>query len=524
MTHAPVRRLALAAATLAATTQAQTPLTTELVADGFADPIALTQAPGDRERLFVVEQRGKIRVVEDGAVLPTPFLDITSLVSQTHNRGLLGMEFHPEFQTNGYFYLNITKVVPQGSHPTVILRYSVSEDPAVADATSAVEILEIAQPHGGHNAGDLKFGPDGYLYIPLGDGGPQEDPSCRAQNGLEYMGKILRIDVDGGFPYAVPASNPYLSDPTHLDEIWAKGLRQPWRFSFDRETGDLYLGDVGQYTREEINFQPPGVGAVNYGWKVMEGTTCFDADPLDVDCPEATSSCFGAEYTDPIHELSTDDHCAIIGGFVYRGCAVPDLQGSYFFADHCTAAIWSLRYDGGNLTELVDRTAELAPAGGPTIDLITSFGQDTDGELYVLDRGGEVFKIVPDAPAPYADLGFALTASTGETPRLDVCGLLEPASSADIRLTSAPPSSPALLVVSLNELPVPVLSGVLVPSFPFVTAKAFTTDAAGELVFSAVDGGLFGAPLELVLQWLIADPGLAPDQIAFSNAIRAVWQ
>jgi len=514
-------RVALVWLGLAAGSTAQTSLKAELIADGFSEPVQVVQAPGDDERLFVVEQRGLVKVIHDGAVLPTPFLDVRDVVSLTKARGILSLEFHPDYESNGYFYLCTTRHVEEGAHPTVIVRYSVTGDPNVADPGSAFDIIEIPQVAVDHNGEDLHFGPDGYLYIAMGDGGSPGDPGCRAQRGDVLLGKILRLDVDGGSPYAIPPTNPHVSDPTHLDEIWAKGLRNPWRMSFDRQTGDLYIGDVGQNVREEINFQPPGVGGVNYGWKVMEGTTCFDPDPLDVDCPAATASCFAAEFATPILELDTDDFCSVIGGFVYRGCAIPDLQGTYFYGDYCKREIWSFRFDGNTLTEHANRTPELDPAG-LAFEKIVSFGEDNAGELYVVDLLHGIFKIVPDVPPSFADLGSALAGSSGETPEFDLCGILEPGNTADMRLEHAPANAPALLVVSPTELPVPILGGVLVPGFPFFLIQGLVTDADGQVTVQEVDGGLFGMPIELVMQFLIADLGM-PDLAAMSNAIRVSW-
>ncbi|MEW6744847.1 MAG: PQQ-dependent sugar dehydrogenase [Planctomycetota bacterium] len=367
---------------------ADPPLTTVRVASGLARPLFLTAPPGDLQRLFIVEQRtARILILKNGSLLPDPFLDINSKVIDSGNeRGLLGLAFHPDYASNGSFYVNYNR---NGDGDTVIARYHVSDtDPDRADPASEEILLLVDQPFENHNGGMLAFGPDGYLYIGLGDGGGAGDPDCRAQRGDTLLGKMLRVTSDGQ-----PApGNPFLGDPTVLDEIWAFGLRNPWRYGFDRLTGDVYIADVGQNSWEEIDFQPAAsTGGENYGWKVMEGNHCFSTS----NCPGGTPPCNDPSFTDPIHEYSHSAGCSITGGYVYRGCTMPDLQGTYFFADYCSNKIWSFRYDGTTLTDFTDRTAELEPDGAPTINSISSFGEDALGELYIVDQGGEVFKIVP---------------------------------------------------------------------------------------------------------------------------------
>jgi glucose/arabinose dehydrogenase len=363
-----------------------TQLTTVRVASGLSAPVFVTSPPGDFDRLFIVEQTGRIRILTGGEVLPNPFLDISDNVSYGGERGLLGLAFHPDYTDNGFFYVNYT----DNDGNTVIARFSVSDDPNLADPSSDATILTIDQPYGNHNGGMIAFGPqDGYLYIGMGDGGSGGDPENRAQDDGQLLGKLLRIDVDGGFPYAIPPDNPFAGPGDPLDEIWAKGLRNPWRFSFDRETYDLYIGDVGQNLWEEIDFQPAASqGGENYGWRLMEGNHCYNPP----------SDCDPGGLTYPIYEYShggSPFRCSITGGYVYRGSAIPDLAGTYFFADYCSNQIWSFRYVDGDITEFTDRTDELDPGSGMSIDDISSFGQDANGELYIIDLGGEVFKIVP---------------------------------------------------------------------------------------------------------------------------------
>lgn len=372
---------------LAATAANAQQLTTVRVASGLARPLFVTHAPNDYARAFIVEQRsgniGRIRILDlaTGNLLPTPFLSIT--VSTSSEQGLLGLAFHPDYETNGKFYVDYT----DSGGTTRIVEYQVSSDPNVADPGSARILLSVAQPFTNHNGGWIGFGPDGYLYISLGDGGSANDPGNRAQNLTQYLGKMLRIDVDGGLPYAIPPDNPFAGSTALVQEIWAYGLRNAWRCSFDRATGDLWIGDVGQGAWEEIDFQPAGAaGGRNYGWRCMEGFNCTGLSGCTCNAPTLTM---------PIYQYSHSSGCSITGGYVYRGCAIPDLDGTYFFADYCTSQIWTFNYDGA-VQNFANRTSELAPGGGLSISTIASFGEDAYGELYICDNGGgEVFKIIP---------------------------------------------------------------------------------------------------------------------------------
>jgi glucose/arabinose dehydrogenase len=365
-------------------------LTTERVASGLARPIFATAPAGD-DRLFIIEQQGRIKILRSGTVLPTPFLDIRALIpniSGNDERGLLGLVFHPNYAANGHFYVNYIDL----SGNTVIARYHVSADPDVADPSSAFTILTIPQPYQNHKGGTLLFGPnDGYLYIGMGDGGSSGDPENRAQDPSSLLGKILRIDVDAGSPYAIPAGNPYAGPGLPLDEIWDLGLRNPYRWSFDRATGNMYIADVGQSLWEEVDFEAAhGSGGVNYGWRIMEGNHCYNPP----------QNCNTTGITLPIYEYShggTPPRCSITGGYVYRGNMIPSLRGTYFFADFCSNQIWSFRYDGAILTEFTDRTAELAPGAGLVLSDVAGFGEDSGGEMYIVDRGtgtdGEIYRI-----------------------------------------------------------------------------------------------------------------------------------
>ena len=369
----------------AAAIKAATPLKTELFAAGLTKPLLATFAPGDSTRVFIVEQGGRIKIVKNDSLLPDPFLNINSLVSSGSERGLLGLAFHPDYQSNGQFFVNFTN----NSGNTVVRRYNVSANPDSADASSGFDIITINQPFSNHNGGMIAFGPnDGYLYIGMGDGGSANDPGNRAQNKKELLGKMLRLDVDGGSPYAIPIDNPFASDTNYSAEIWALGLRNPWRFSFDRATGDMYIGDVGQNIIEEIDYQAgSSSGGENYGWRLKEGNNCFIPS---TGCDTIVG------LTDPIAEYphgGIPNKCSVTGGYVYRGCAIPDLQGTYFYGDFCSGVNWSIRYDGATITDSTDRTAEL----GLGTAAISSYGEDYYGELYICSYfDGTVDKIVPD--------------------------------------------------------------------------------------------------------------------------------
>ena len=368
-------------------------LGTVLVGAGFSNPVFATSPPGDIERLFVVEQyTGRIKILhpETGVINPAPFLDIDGL-SRGFEQGLLGLAFHPDYATNGYFYIHFN----DSFGDTQIERYQVSaNDPDLADPNSGLPILSIDQPFSNHNGGWIGFGPDDYLYLGMGDGGSGGDPGNRAQDITNQpLGKILRIDVNTDqFPgnpnrhYAIPPTNPFV-DQTGDDEIWAYGVRNPWRMSFDRETGDLYFGDVGQLTREEVSFQPASsTGGENYGWRIMEGDHCFDNNQ--------TTACFDSSLVPPIHDYPRSEGTVVTGGYAYRG-PIDQLQGKYFFGDYARGHIWSLEHDGTNVTEFLTWTGQFTPTDA-SIDAISSFGEDGLGNLYIVDYVGEIFQVVEE--------------------------------------------------------------------------------------------------------------------------------
>jgi glucose/arabinose dehydrogenase len=338
--------------------------------------------------LFVVEQSGIIRIIKDNVVLNTPFLDIQDrvLFPGYSERGLLSVAFPPDYASKGYFYVYYTRL--DGNNQTSRFHLKPGK-PNEADPFSEQSIILFNHPnYGNHNGGQLAFGPDGYLYIGTGDGGGAGDPYGNAQNPTSLLGKLLRIDVESGVnPYSVPVTNPYTQTVGYLGEIWALGLRNPWRYAFDRQTGDLYIGDVGQNTEEEVDFQPASsLGGENYGWNVLEGNLCFNPS---VNCVPP------ARYTPPIavydHGTNDSNGCSITGGSVYRGISYLRLQGTYFYGDYCTGKIWGLKYtDSWQNQPLLDTTLS-----------ISTFGEDEAGNLYLADlSGGVIYQIVDRTTAP----------------------------------------------------------------------------------------------------------------------------
>jgi glucose/arabinose dehydrogenase len=372
-------------------------LSTKLFVSGLARPIFITQAPGDDTRLFIIEKQGRIRIfnTETGSLNSDYFLNIDSITtggtSTSSEQGLLGLAFHPDYQNNGYFYVNYTAVA--GGGDTVISRYSRGADADHATTSGALTLLTINQPYSNHNGGMIAFGPnDGYLYIFTGDGGSGGDPGDRAQNiSSSLLGKTLRIDVDGGTPYSIPLSNPFASGGGE-PEIWAYGLRNPWRSTFDMATGDLYIADVGQNSREEMDFQPAqSSGGENYGWRCMEGASCYTSS--------SGCTCNASNLADPFYTYGHNSAggYSITGGYVYRGCEIPEIDGMYFFADYGTANFWSATRNRNGTFNVQSRTSELrfSSDGGGTLSNIASFGQDLQGEIYICCQSlGRIYKII----------------------------------------------------------------------------------------------------------------------------------
>lgn len=350
------------------------------VLSGLSSPVFVTNAHDGSNRLFIIEQPGRIRVLQPGATTSTVFLDITQRVLSGGEQGLLGLAFHPGFPNTNRFFVDYTR---RNDGATVIAEYHVSNsNPNVAD-TAETPLLTIPQPFANHNGGMVEFGPDGFLYVGMGDGGSANDPGNRAQNVNELLGKILRIDVDhsnGAQLYSSPPSNPFFGSTTGRDEIFAIGMRNPWRFAFDRRTGDLYVGDVGQGVVEEVDIVTVGN---NYGWRVLEGSRCTNLGP---------GSCTAAGFVPPIAEYNhSGGRCSITGGYVYRGSRSSLPFGSYIYADYCTGEIFLLQ--SGTQSLLLDTSLN-----------ISSFGEDESGEIYVVGLGGSVSRVVNPNPPPPSEL------------------------------------------------------------------------------------------------------------------------
>jgi glucose/arabinose dehydrogenase len=352
-------------------------LTLTQVAGGLDNPLYLTAPVGDR-RLFVVEQPGRIRIVKDGRLLPAPFLDITDRVGSGGERGLLSVAFHPQYRTNGRFYVNYT----DRHGDTRIERYTARPDADSADPSSAALVLGVEQPFANHNGGLVMFGPDGMLYVGMGDGGSAGDPFGNGQKRSTLLGKLLRLDVDRGAPYAVPPGNAFdrrgeRGDRGDRGEIWALGLRNPWRFAFDRTAGLLYIADVGQNRWEEVDVAPATQAGLNYGWRTTEGAHCF-----------LIPVCLRSGLVAPVLEYDHSQGCSITGGYVYRGSRIPAIAGHYFYSDYCNGWLRSFRYVNGAAT---DRRSWNVPGVGAVL----SFGEDAAGELYILSGNGSVYRLDP---------------------------------------------------------------------------------------------------------------------------------
>ena len=511
---------ALFAGMLTATAAAQTPIKAELVASGFNRPVFVTHAPGDSNRLYVVEKnQGDIEILTNG-VLSGTFIDLTSLgVSTGSEQGLLGLAFHPDYETNKWFFTYRTN----SGGATVIDRFTATDNDS-ADVSTRVQVMTFGQPQSNHNGGMIAFSPiDGYLYIGTGDGGNGNDSGSghavggNAQAMSTRLGKILRIDVDS-LPFTTPANNPFASDPFPANEFWAIGVRNPWRFSFDRDTGDMWIGDVGQNAREEITYQPASsTGGENYGWRLREG---YIQTP-SVGGPKPAGN------VDPVHQYNTGFPGAVIGGYVYRGESIPDLKGTYFFSDYHKDKIWTLDYDGTPFPvtspglAATDRTAEL---GFTNPIAISAFGEDADGELYIVDdSGGDIWKIVADGP--YEGLGFATNGTYGE-PTLHGEGTMVAGTSGALRVQNALEFQTGALFVSFNPgpLPAPAFGGFLMAGLPwaFDPPLFIPTNGLGEvnLPWASWPPGL-PSGFEIYYHYALEDAGVVPFGIALTNGLKS---
>jgi len=340
------------------------------VTTGLSSPVFLTQPLNDG-RIFVVEQAGRIRVIQGGVLQTTPFLDITSRVLSGGERGLFSVAFHPQYATNHFFYVYFTT---QTNGDIRIERFTATTADVADPATSKLILTVAHSTQSNHNGGLVSFGPDGMLYAGLGDGGGAGDPTGNGQNYNALLGSLLRLDVDGGDPYRVPLDNPFINQTNRRGEIWAKGLRNPWRYAFDVPTGLLYIADVGQNLHEEIDVATASTGGLNYGWNIMEGASCYNA-----------SSCTQSGLAAPIIDYGhTGGACSITGGYVYRGSAIPAIRGHYFYSDYCSGFLRSFRYSNGSAVDQKD--------WGLTMSTVASFGVDAAGELYVMS-GNSILKI-----------------------------------------------------------------------------------------------------------------------------------
>lgn len=497
--------LAMALGASAREARAQAPAM-EIFASGFELPVAIAASPGDRDRLFVVERAGRVQIIEHIATSPTkraePFLDISSLTHVTKDKGMFSLAFDPDYATTGRFYVSYTNT----DGGLVLARYTVSADPNVANPGGEVLLVAPIPLTEIHSGGQLAFGPDGFLYMSSGDGCCGNDPFENAQNVQVLLGKLLRLDVSPAVGYAIPTDNPFHGSPTACPEIWAIGLRNPWRFSFDRWTGALYLGDVGQEGWEEVDYLPPGAvpppgEPFNFGWRCFEGSHPTNLPGCTYPQPYSTTD------IKPVWEWSHVTNACVIGGYVYRGSAMPSLHGHYFFADFSANRIQTFYYSGAGQAELFeDRTAQLDPGAGHAISSVVAFGEDDAGELYVVSYGpGKVFRIVPDPGSipgilPYGES----TPGCSGSQSLTVNGMAYVGNEDfAFRLTNAPPSSVGLGLVTDS------------PDFP-------GSDPFGIGVALHVD--LFLA-LGVVMLDVVSDPngiGFAPVPIPSGAALSGV--
>ncbi len=470
---------AVALLTLTAPDASAQRLRAQLITNEVDSPTCVAMAPGDPSRIYIVERSsGFVRVVRDGVLLPDPFIDISENLRARLDGGFLGITFHPDYQNNGYVYIYFTDANGDG----VVERYTVTDNPDVADPASRFEIIKILRNplDDLHAGGFIEFGPmDGYLYLSHGDGGPQGDPDNNAQNPGLLLGKMMRIDVDGGTPYAIPPDNPFVGEPGYREEIWAGGLRNPWQASFDSLTGDMYIGDVGYFTWEEVDFIPAGVGGLNFGWPIMEGLDCRrppqNCDPDD-------------RLTDPIlqyrHQFIPPIRCSVSAGNVYRGSRMPLMSGFFFFADYCSGEIISIRYDGSQITDFAERTEELRRPNGGRLSQVVGFGEDLEGEMFIIDIASGVYRIMPEMEILVPDL------VAGEV--------------ATVTITGAQPNASVALLYSLSgigETPVPGLNITLALQNPQLAGITQAGPNGAAQISGTIPDLASGATLWLQAAW-----------------------
>ena len=372
-------------------------LEAKLIADDFDNPLFVTNYPNDNKTLLVIEQKGIIKIVKNNSIADNYFLDISDRVHQplypADEMGMLGMAFDPNFKENGFLYVHY---VNRDSY-SIISRFNVIKN--LVDSQSEEILIKLKQPYPNHNGGSIEFGPDGYLYIGFGDGGSSGDPENRAQDLSNLFGSILRIDVNTQVGYKIPVDNPFYNSDNVKKEIWSYGLRNPWRISFDKETGDMYIGDVGQWDWEEIDFEPyDSNGGLNFGWNILEGNHCYKAGHELCESNNTTLPIFeyphDANYVKTLIGWSQPDRygCSVTGGYVYRGKNKPELYGRYFFGDYCTGKVWSFKKEGPDL-DIKEHTDELLRGMNKKQFYLASFGEDEDGELYLIDYSGNLYSI-----------------------------------------------------------------------------------------------------------------------------------
>ena len=489
--------------------QAGAPLTAQLVVGGLEGPVAAEVPPGDIHRLFIVEYVGRIRVFESGELLATPFLDLTAQVHSDGLMGMLGFAFHPDYATNGLFYVAYA-VDPFSA---VLVRYSVSAtDPNLADPSSATVLVGPVSTFGGlHQGGAIVFDDDNRLYFSIGSQRELAEVECGAQSGTSLVGKLLRLNDDG----TVPADNPFVGDPTVSDEIWALGLRQPYRMFYDLPADELYIADVGDADREEINIQLAGsTGGENYGWRVMEGSLCTGAAVC------AGEACPDPGLDLPAYEYAHPSGCCVAGGVVYRGAAIPALQGAYLFNDLCGNQFQFLRHVGGAATEVGPLLISQPPNAEVPLVEVVAFALDAQGEVLLIDHVsavpgfGAIYRLVP-TPV-FQSVGPGLAGTLGE-PALDGNGTLQPGTNMSIVISDALPGAPATLVVGLSELGAPFRGGTLVPN-PDVVLGGLVIGGSGDLVLPASWPVGIPAGVQLYLQAWIEDAG-AVKGLAATNGV-----
>ncbi len=490
----------------------------ELLFSGLSSPTFVAQAPGDASRLFILEKGGLIHLALNDVLQPTPFLDLSALVPGEGFNGLLGIAFHPDYATNGYFYVHHPRG-PASSDRLTIARYTVSADPNVADPTSREEILVLPYPGlpGHHLGGWLGFGPDGYLYIPLGDGhtsGFEDGGGARSQSLASPWGKTLRIDVDtDDYPadpdrdFGIPADNPFVGQGGE-EAAWVLGLRQPYRAAFDQLTGDFWIADVGLLDREEVNLVPAGSGGgQNFGWNCAEGSLCVTNGNCD---------CVTTPLVPPVYEYAHTEGCSISGGALYRGTAIDGFQGRFVFGDWCTNRIWSFREQGGVAVDFRELTAELDPSGN--FEFILSVCEGGDGELYITDNTS-VYRVIGQ---PWQDLAEATPGTHGD-PLLCADGWLEGGDPLSLELSNALESTTAWFAAGVQPWNVPFMGGVFVPDIatPPGFARPFPTNGSGELVLNNTWPVGVPSGFEVYIQFWVVDPQ-GPFGFSASNALLGI--